>query len=75
MLRVTETQEMVYSGSFKKGFGFEIRKRGLGPHASGDVPILQLIYGSAAEAKEAEKAIRDAIGNPVDAQGNFSDAS
>jgi hypothetical protein len=36
--------------------------------------ILELVYGTEEEAEKAERAIAEAIGNPVDAQGWFSGA-
>lgn len=74
LIRVTQTQPKTFSSAFQNGFGFEIQKRGSGPSAKDWAAILELTYGTEKEAKEAERAIREAIGNPVDAQGRFSGA-
>jgi hypothetical protein len=74
LIRVTKTHPRPYSSSFQNGYGFEIEKRGSGPSAEDWSSILELVYGTEEEAEKAEKAIGEAIGNPVEAQGWFSGA-
>ncbi|MGC1860274.1 MAG: hypothetical protein WA733_03895 [Methylocystis sp.] len=74
LIRVTKTQPKTFSSARQHGFGFEIEKRGSGPSAEDWSSILELVYGTEEEAEKAERAIEEAIGNPVDAQGWFSGA-
>ena len=70
LARIGTTEKKSYGPSRKNGYGFVVEKRGSGMVASAWVPVLELTYSTEDESKEAEAAIKRAIGNPVDVQGS-----